>query len=55
MLVVSEMNGPDVVIRPESGKMSVIEGAPGSPDEGVHDVYFRRDAVPFWEGEPRPQ
>jgi uncharacterized cupin superfamily protein len=53
-LIVSEMNAPDVVIRPESGKLSAFGRAPGSEAEGFHDVYFRRDAVEFWEGEPPP-
>jgi uncharacterized cupin superfamily protein len=54
ILMVSEMNGPDVVVRPESGKVSAMGRAPGSPDEGIHDVYFRDDAVEFWEGEEAP-
>jgi uncharacterized cupin superfamily protein len=55
VLVVSEMAGPDIVVRPESGKLSAFGRAPGSPDEGMHEVFFLRDAVDFWEGEEPPE
>jgi uncharacterized cupin superfamily protein len=54
ILIVSEMNAPDVVVRPESGKISAFGRPPGTVGEGMHDVYFRRDAVEFWEGEEPP-
>lgn len=53
-LIVSEMNAPDVVVRPESGKLSAFGRPPGTVGDGLHDVYFRRDAVEFWDGEPPP-
>jgi uncharacterized cupin superfamily protein len=53
VLIVSEMVGPDVVRRPESGKVSAMEGAPGSGAER-DSVFFERDAVGFWEGEEPP-
>ena len=54
ILIVSEMNAPDVVVRPESGKMSAFGCPPGAAGDGFHDVYYRRDAVGFWDGEPPP-
>jgi uncharacterized cupin superfamily protein len=54
VLILSEMNAPDIVVRPESGKISAFGRPPGSTGEGLHDVYFRRDAVEFWEGEEPP-
>jgi uncharacterized cupin superfamily protein len=54
ILIVSEMNAPDVVVRPESNKISAFGRPPGAPGEGLHDVYFRRDAVELWEGEEPP-
>jgi uncharacterized cupin superfamily protein len=54
MLIISEMNTPDVVVRPESGKVNVFGRPPGSDAEGLNEVFFRRDASPFWEGEPVP-
>ncbi len=54
ILIVSEMNAPEVVVRPESGKISAFGRPPGAPGEGFHDVYFRRDAVELWDDEPPP-
>jgi uncharacterized cupin superfamily protein len=54
ILIVSEMNAPDVVVRIESEKISAFGDPPGSPQGGFHDVYFRRDAADFGEGEPPP-
>lgn len=54
ILIVSEMNAPDVVVRPESNKISAFGRAPGAAGEGLHDVYFRRDAVELWDGEEPP-
>jgi uncharacterized cupin superfamily protein len=54
ILMVSEMVGPDIVVRPESGKISAFGRAPGSANEGMHDVYFRADTVEFWDGEEPP-
>lgn len=54
IVIVSEMNAPDVVVRPESNKISAFGRAPGAAGEGFHDVYFRRDAVDLWDGEKPP-
>ena len=54
ILIISEMNAPDVVVRPESGKLSAFGRPPGAAGEGFHDVYFRRDAVELWDGENPP-
>jgi uncharacterized cupin superfamily protein len=54
VLIVSEMNAPDIVVRPESGKVSAFGCAPGEAGAGLHDVYFRRDAADFWESEESP-
>jgi uncharacterized cupin superfamily protein len=54
VLIISEMNAPEVVVRPESGKLSAFGRAPGERGEGMHEVFFLRDAVPFWEGEEPP-
>jgi uncharacterized cupin superfamily protein len=54
VLILSEMNAPDVVVRPESGKVSAFGRPPGAAGEGFHDVYFRRDAVDLWDGEEPP-
>jgi uncharacterized cupin superfamily protein len=54
VLIASEMNAPDVVVRPESGKISAFGNPPGSPEGGFHDVYYRRDTTGFWDDEPPP-
>lgn len=54
ILIVSEMLSPDIVVRPESGKISAFGRPPGGDGEGMHGVYFERDSVPFWDGEEPP-
>jgi uncharacterized cupin superfamily protein len=55
VLLVSEMNAPEVVIRPESGKLSAFGRAPGAKDgDGIHKVFYERDESPLWEGEDPP-
>ncbi len=54
ILIVSEMNGPDIVVRPESNKISAFGRPPGAAGEGFDDAYFRRDAVDLWDGEEPP-
>lgn len=56
VLLISEMNAPEVVVRPESGKLSAFGRPPGGRGEGMHKVFFQSDEVPLWEGEepPRP-
>ena len=48
------MRAPDVVVRPESGKLMAFGDPPGRQEDGIFDVYFRRDAGKFWDGEPPP-
>ena len=54
VLIVSEMHSPDVVVRPESGKLSAFTRPPGGSGDGGHDVFFRSDAAEFWDGEDPP-
>ena len=54
VLIVSEMNAPDVVIRPESDKVSAFGRPPGGRGEGMHKVFFLRDEAGFWDGEGPP-
>jgi len=54
VLLVSEMNAPEVVVRPESGNLSALGRPPGSRGEGMHKVFHQSDEVPFWEGEDPP-
>jgi uncharacterized cupin superfamily protein len=54
ILMISEMIAPEIVVRPESGKLSAFGRPPGARGEGMHGVFFERDSTPFWEGEPPP-
>jgi uncharacterized cupin superfamily protein len=54
ILIISEMNAPDIVVRPESGKLSAFGRPPGSDAPGMHETFFRHDKAAFWDGEPTP-
>jgi uncharacterized cupin superfamily protein len=54
VLLLSEMNAPEVVVRPESGNLSALGRPPGSRGEGMHKVFRQSDEVSFWEGEDPP-
>jgi uncharacterized cupin superfamily protein len=57
ILVVSEMNAPDVVAQPDSGKFLAATRPPGGVSrEGDFFGAFRRsDEVDYWEGEEPPE
>jgi uncharacterized cupin superfamily protein len=58
ILIVSEMNAPEVVIRPEMGQLSAFGRPPGTEaDEGPHHVFDLGAAESdLWESaEPPPQ
>ncbi len=54
VLMVSEMNAPEIVVRPESGKVDAMGRPPGRRGEGIRHVFFERDETTFWEGEGLP-
>lgn len=54
ILLISEMNAPEVVVRPESGKLSAFGRPPGGRGEGMHKVFHQSDEVSLWEGEGPP-
>jgi uncharacterized cupin superfamily protein len=56
MLVVSEMNAPDLVFQPDSDKFVAGERPPGgAKDSGRLFATFRLDdEVDYWEGEEPP-
>ena len=55
ILMLSEMNGPDVIVLPDSGKVQAREGAPGGPDPGLWQIFRSEDAVAYFEGEEPPR
>ena len=54
ILVVSEMNSPEVSIYPDSDKFAAATRAPGAAGEGGMWFFRRQDAVEYLEGESRP-
>jgi uncharacterized cupin superfamily protein len=54
VLIVSEMNGPDVVQYPDSSKVAASEAPPGSPARGFYEIVRAADAVDYWEDERPP-
>ena len=56
ILLISEMNAPEVVVRPESKQLSAMERPPGSRGEGIHKIFMLEDEVEFWDAhEPPPE
>jgi uncharacterized cupin superfamily protein len=56
VLLVSEMNAPEVVVRPESKQLSALGRPPGGRGEGIHKVFMLEDEVEFWDAqEPPPE
>jgi uncharacterized cupin superfamily protein len=56
VLMLSEMNAPELVVYPDSEKAGVLSRAPGSlGDEDELAKWFRLDdAVDYWQGEQPP-
>jgi uncharacterized cupin superfamily protein len=57
VLMVSEMNAPELVVYPDSNKTGVRSQAPGSPrkDDEILLRFKIDDAVDYWEGERPPE
>ncbi len=51
VLIVSEMNAPDVCVYPDSGKVMAREQAPGTQATGLRALFRLEDEVDYWEGE----
>jgi uncharacterized cupin superfamily protein len=56
VLMLSELNGPEIVVYPDSEKVGVLSRPPGAaPSEGEVDAVFRAgDDVDYWQGEHPP-
>ena len=53
-LIVSEMNAPEIVVYPDSGKIFARDTPPGGEPVGDGGSFFSSDAVDYFEGEPDP-
>ncbi len=51
VLMVSEMNAPEIAVQPDSRKVLARQEAPGVPATGVRALFRLDDAVDYWEGE----
>lgn len=51
VLIVSEMNAPEVAVYPDSGKVMARQQAPGTPATGLRAIFRLDDGVDYWEGE----
>lgn len=54
-LIVSEMNAPEIVVYPDSGKIFARDTPPGGDPVKDGGSFFTRDAVDYFEGEPQPE
>ncbi len=56
VLMLSEMNAPELVVYPDSNKAGIRSQAPGSPrtDDEILSRFRFEDAVDYWEGERPP-
>jgi uncharacterized cupin superfamily protein len=56
VLMLSELNGPEVIVYPDSKKTGVLSRPPGAPpSEGDVDAVFQfGDEVDYWQGEQPP-
>jgi uncharacterized cupin superfamily protein len=55
VLIVSEMNAPEIVAYPDTGKIFARDTPPGGPPVETGGSFFGADAVDYFEGEPEPE
>jgi uncharacterized cupin superfamily protein len=55
VLIVSEMNAPEIVAYPDSDKIFARDTPPGGPPVEIGGSFFAADAVDYFEGEPEPE
>ncbi len=51
VLLLSEMNEPEVAVYPDSGKVMARQQAPGTPATGLRMLFRASDQVDYWDGE----
>ena len=55
VLIVSEMNAPEVNLYPDSGKVGPMTRPPGGHGPGDRWAFRAEESVDYWEDEPPPQ
>jgi uncharacterized cupin superfamily protein len=51
LLIVSEMNAPDLIVYPDSDKVMARQQAPGTEATGLRSIFRLADHVDYFEGE----
>jgi uncharacterized cupin superfamily protein len=51
-LMLSEMNYPEIVVYPDSGKVGIRDRHPASAGKAMRLSFVVDDAVDYWQGEP---
>ena len=51
VLMLSEMNAPEVAVYPDSSKVMARQQAPGTPATGLRAIFRLEDGVDYWDGE----
>jgi uncharacterized cupin superfamily protein len=51
VLMLSEMNEPEVAVYPDSGKVMARQQAPGAEAVGLRALFRLADQVDYWDGE----
>lgn len=54
VLIVSEMNEPEVAVYPDSNKVMARQQAPGIPAVGLRAIFRLEDGVDYWDREVEP-
>jgi uncharacterized cupin superfamily protein len=55
VLIVSEMNEPEVAVYPDSSKVMARQQAPGLPATGLRAIFRIEDGVDYWDREVEPE
>ncbi len=55
LLIVSEMNAPEIVSYPDTGKIFARDTPPGGDPVEIGGAFLPIDAVDYFEGEPEPE
>jgi uncharacterized cupin superfamily protein len=54
VLMISEMNEPEVAVYPDSDKVMARQQAPGIEATGLRALFRIEDSVDYWDGEVEP-
>jgi uncharacterized cupin superfamily protein len=55
LLMISEMNEPEIAVYPDSNKVMARQQAPGTRPTGMRAIFRIEDGVDYWDGEVEPE